>query len=52
MLKNYVRQILTSLAKVHDQGIVHADLKLGNLLLHKGETGSEVKLADFGISQI
>jgi hypothetical protein len=46
--KNYVSQILTALARLHERGVVHRDLKCDNLLLTLGGT---VKLADFGTAR-
>jgi serine/threonine protein kinase len=37
------------LAVSHDKGILHADVKPGNVLL--SDDGSDVKLADYGLSQ-
>ncbi|OQR97984.1 kinase [Thraustotheca clavata] len=47
-LHGVVLQVLHGLAYLHDQNIVHGDLKPQNLLI--GEKGI-VKIADFGISQ-
>ena len=44
---NYARQILAGLAFLHASGIIHRDIKGGNVLVD--ETG-HVKLADFGAS--
>jgi eukaryotic-like serine/threonine-protein kinase len=41
------RAILAGLAPLHEQGLVHCDVKSGNVLVH----GHEVKLIDFGISR-
>jgi len=50
--KNIVRQILSAVAYLHEQGIAHRDLKPENLLC-SGEGDDEVvKIADFGLSKI
>ena len=58
-LKRYAKQILTGLKEIHDKQIIHADIKLPNLLLHKPTKEEKaagalpiVKICDFGISQI
>jgi O-acetyl-ADP-ribose deacetylase (regulator of RNase III) len=43
-----IKQICESLIYIHDKGIVHRDIKPGNMLLFEGGT---VKLADFGIAR-
>jgi len=44
----YTRQILAGLAHVHRKNIVHADLKLENLLITRD--AESVRIADFGLA--
>ncbi len=49
----YVMQACEALAEAHAQGIVHRDLKLGNLFLTRGFGGEPlVKVLDFGVSKV
>ncbi|KAJ3006599.1 hypothetical protein HKX48_009576, partial [Thoreauomyces humboldtii] len=45
----YVEDILRGLVYLHDQGVVHCDLKCANILTTKDST---VKLSDFGVSKV
>lgn len=52
MLVDIVVPIVAGLAAVHDAGVVHRDLKPGNIFLAKGRNEElEPKLLDFGISR-
>ena len=48
-----LRQILDGLAYAHAHGVVHRDLKPGNILLEKNIDGSlRVKISDFGLARL
>lgn len=58
-LKAYTNQMLTAIKLVHDSGIIHADIKPSNFLLHRQRNDQEalgekptLKICDFGVSQI
>jgi serine/threonine protein kinase len=47
-----VRQLLMTLQYLHDNGVVHADLHPGNVLLSQLDRAPIVKLTDFGVAQV
>ena len=52
-LLSYAEDILTGLDHCHSQGIVHADIKLENILKQSSDVVEEydiAKLCDFGLS--
>jgi len=49
---NLVTQILKGIQHLHDRRIVHRDLKPENLLLSSKQPNADVKITDFGLSQI
>lgn len=50
---NIFIQAAKGLAHAHEKGIIHRDVKPGNLVITKDEQGNEiVKLVDFGIAKI
>ncbi|HSN27533.1 MAG TPA: serine/threonine-protein kinase [Kofleriaceae bacterium] len=48
-----MRQILSGLAHAHEQGIIHRDIKPGNIMVTpKAPLGLHVRLLDFGLARI
>ncbi|CCF57088.1 hypothetical protein KAFR_0C00930 [Kazachstania africana CBS 2517] len=43
----YIKQTINGLVYLHEQGVIHRDIKAANLLLDASNT---IKLADFGVS--
>jgi calcium-dependent protein kinase len=46
----YMKQILSAVTYMHDNGVVHRDLKVENLLFSTEKAGSTLRLIDFGES--
>lgn len=46
---NYFTQLIDGLEYLHGQGVVHKDIKPGNLLLTLGQT---LKITDFGVAEV
>jgi len=44
-------QLLEALAAMHARGILHLDVKLSNLLLHRTGAGTQLWLADLGVAR-
>ncbi len=46
-----IRQILDGLQYVHQQGVVHRDIKPRNMLVSRQDQGLKARLADFGLAK-
>jgi calcium-dependent protein kinase len=46
----FMKQILSAVMYMHDNGVVHRDLKVENLLFSTEKPGSTLRLIDFGES--
>ena len=47
-----IKQLATGLQAAHDQGILHRDLKPGNVMVVDTENGELVKIIDFGLAKL
>lgn len=48
LIRNFTRQVLVGLVYLHSKGIIHRDIKGGNILV---DNNGSVKIGDFGISK-
>ena len=52
-LAEILKQVLEAVAYAHEQGVVHRDLKPGNILLEKAAQGQlRVRVSDFGLARV
>jgi len=49
-LKSFIKDALKALCYLHQHQIIHADLKLENMLCYKKDNQIKLKLCDFGIA--
>ena len=52
LLKKLAKDILEGLAYIHNEGIIHGDLKLENMLWNEEDGVISIKIWDFGFSYI
>ena len=52
LIYNYTKQILKGLKVLHRNGIIHSDIKPGNIFLKKSGEIEQIKIGDFGMAMI
>jgi tetratricopeptide (TPR) repeat protein len=52
LLLRILDQVLDALSALHARGLLHQDLKPGNVLLHSGAEGVEAWVADLGVAGV
>ncbi|XP_071999946.1 serine/threonine-protein kinase PDIK1L-like isoform X1 [Engystomops pustulosus] len=50
--RHVMQQLASAISFLHRNQIVHRDLKPENVLVSQGESGPELKVADFGLSKV
>lgn len=49
-VRAFMRQLLTGAKGMHERGILHRDIKPGNVLVGEGQGGEVLKICDFGLA--
>ena len=52
LIYNYIKQILKGLKVLHRNGIIHSDIKPGNIFLKKVGEIEQIKIGDFGMAML
>ena len=48
---DYILQIINGINHCHENNIIHLDIKSENILIFKNQSGTNIKMCDFDISQ-